>query len=489
MLLQVLGAVLLASFSRQQPATQPDEGCDAANPLRCADGVCRKDCSAPVLQVPLFCSDPIKNFQCVNNTCVTSYAECKALSGLTFNSTNSCSDSSFTRCKDGFCRRNCSTISYSNCPPSMPIKCGDGRCTKFEYQCSTHTCPFNRPFLCPDMTCARFLKNCTTSMAFRVFKRIEVPYNLGNSMSKIGMDIDGFEENGKGGSTMLFTLKSHFEIFAPPENSPNWIELNGKPFNDNCTMIVDPVSWDEIENVTNEIEVKRSISFDEDYPFEHTTVRRFFTVRSPLVKLSTTGRKDNNEYFAKPVKLLFNYNPIKASKKGKVADLQVIYYHQKLLCLGTIMGEDQKSWFCVSRKIISTSSTALGSQIEYEVPGPGVYAVIFRPDLVVLHLIQDTVSRSEENYCGFVCKYKVLILVYIIIAIPFILWGFQLVNTVFMSYQELGKDQHKVENVYKKIDAISHKTVAQLEREEMGEKDLKEDLKESEMFYVTNPIF
>lgn len=43
---------------------------------------------------------------------------------------------------------------------------------------------------------------------------------------------------------------------------------------------------------------------------------------------------------------------------------------------------------------------------------------------------QEEISKSPENYCGFICKYKVLLMVYVIIAIPFILWGFQLVNNL-----------------------------------------------------------
>lgn len=46
------------------------------------------------------------------------------------------------------------------------------------------------------------------------------------------------------------------------------------------------------------------------------------------------------------------------------------------------MGKENQTWYCISRKIVSASYTKLVSQIEYEIPGPGVYAVIFRPDLV-----------------------------------------------------------------------------------------------------------
>lgn len=329
MFLKALTIFGLQWLSLQQVSVNSDEGCTAENPMRCADGVCRKECDMSVLQVPRFCSEANNNYQCVNNTCVSSYAECRALSNATFaNNTRCATDEGHARCKDGYCRLNCSLLKYSNCPLTEPFKCGDGRCVKFEYECSSYTCPLNRPFLCPDMTCARFMKNCSSTMAFRVFKRIEIPYNLGSKMSKIGMEIDGNEELKNGTTTLLFTIRSHFEIFAPPKNSPNLLQLVNSSFNDNCTMIVDPISWDDVDGVVNSIEVNRSVSFDEDYPFEHTTVRRFFTVRSPVLNISTKGRKDDNEYYAKPISIRFMYNPIKASKNnGTIDNLQVRFYY------------------------------------------------------------------------------------------------------------------------------------------------------------------
>jgi hypothetical protein len=231
------------------------------------------------------------------------------------------------------------------------------------------------------MKCEPFLKNCINTMAFRVFKMIELPYNLSNTMSKIGMEVDGQEE-ARGQTTQLFTIRSNFEIFAPPRGSANDVALRSinKTFNSNCTLYVEAVSWETVSPVVNTIEVNRSISFDEDYPFEHTTVRNFFTVRSSVLNISTRGRMDDNEYFARPISIRFNYNPIKVGTTN-VSELQVDIANQNHLCLGVITGSSEQNWICASRKIIGVSST-VGAQIEYEVPGPGIYAVIFRPDFV-----------------------------------------------------------------------------------------------------------
>jgi hypothetical protein len=65
---------------------------------------------------------------------------------------------------------------------------------------------------------------------------------------------------------------------------------------------------------------------------------------------------------------------------------------QNYLCLGLLMnvGNETKRWTCVSRKIINIfgqdNSGVLPEvpQVEYEVAGPGIYAVILKPDIVVL---------------------------------------------------------------------------------------------------------
>lgn len=306
-MLRAIALMAVIGISLQNDA---DEGCNSTHPLRGADGDCMKHLNDSTMLIPSFCSNFQKNYQCVNNTCVGSYAECVQLSNLNIQNRTKCASSSHKRCNDGYCRLNCDLLKYSNCPMDQPIKCGDGRCVNFEFQCFSFSCPLDKPYLCPNMDCATFLKNCTDTMAYRSFKPLSVSYNLGASMSKIGVDIDGIEKNGLL-STHLFTVNSNFEIFAPPLNSPNQQLLNGKAFNGNCSLHVTPVSRLELLKVNNTIESNRSISFDESYPFQHMTVLSYFTVRSSVINITTSGRLDNNEYFGRPVLVKFTYDRIK----------------------------------------------------------------------------------------------------------------------------------------------------------------------------------
>lgn len=226
-------------------------------------------------------------------------------------------------CADGYCRREGTKLSYSNCNLTAPIRCGDGRCVQYEYQCSSLACPFDRPYMCPDMNCVPFLKNCTSTMAYRPFKSISLAYNLGNSMSKIGVDVDGIQIINST-QKLLFVLKSTFEVFSPPKDSPHYkqLQMTGKQFNGNCSLKIEPVARDEVYKVNNSIESNRTVSFDDSYPFTDLNVKHYFTVRSPVINITTSGRKDDNEYFGAPLKVKFFYDPIKISTK-KIEELKV----------------------------------------------------------------------------------------------------------------------------------------------------------------------
>lgn len=322
-MLQLLALLSAIGMSWQAPTA--DEGCNSTHLYRAADGECRKDYKESPMLIPKFCSSHKQNYQCINNTCVGSYAECKQMSNLTIQTRTECQSKDHKRCNDGYCRVNCDALKYSNCPLDQPIKCGDGRCMNFEFQCGSYSCPLNKPFLCPDMECAPFLKNCTDTMAFRPFKTISVSYHLGGSMSKIGVDIDGTEVVNKT-VTHLFNINSNFEIFAPPKDSPNLISLKGKTFDGNCSLDVTPVARMELMKVNNTLVANRTVSFDESYPFEHMTVMNYFTVRSTVLNISTSGRLDNNEYFGKPIVVRFNYDPIKQTATTYVNILKVIIH-------------------------------------------------------------------------------------------------------------------------------------------------------------------
>lgn len=193
----------------------------------------------------------------------------------------------------------------------QPLLCGDGRCVKFEHQCFSTECPLDSPFLCPDMRCETFLYNCRETMASRPFKDIKVLYNFGSSLSKVGIEIDGIEE-GPGSQKVLFTAVSTFEIFYPPKRSPYLSRLSGgKSFAENCTLEIKPISSSQTQKTTNNVSRMYTVSIDSKIQMKNMTIPSYFTVRSPVLNVSTTGRFDNNELFAKPMRVRFGYNPVK----------------------------------------------------------------------------------------------------------------------------------------------------------------------------------
>ena len=70
-------------------------------------------------------------------------------------------------------------------------------------------------------------------------------------------------------------------------------------------------------------------------------------------------------------------------------------------------------WVCVNRKFIgiydSSNSTLNHTSVEYEIPGPGIYAVILRPNPDVI---------KDSDLCGFVCKHKGRLLITFFLSFP-----------------------------------------------------------------------
>lgn len=56
-----------------------DEGCTELAPKRAADGKCKPENEESEMAIPNFCHDSANNYQCNENTCTSSYEECRSL--------------------------------------------------------------------------------------------------------------------------------------------------------------------------------------------------------------------------------------------------------------------------------------------------------------------------------------------------------------------------------------------------------------------------
>ena len=144
------------------------------------------------------------------------------------------------------------------------------------------------------------------------------------------------------------------------------------------TFSITSVGLRDIMDVENKINTQRMNRLSAFYQISGDSLPYHSTVRSSVVSVVATGRFDNNEYFEKPIRIKFNYNEIKTLGQPVPFD-QISQY----LCLGEVLNNN---WTCASSRIIgfygSKNSSSGFPMIEYNIPGPGIFAVILRPKLV-----------------------------------------------------------------------------------------------------------
>lgn len=135
------------------------------------------------------------------------------------------------------------------------------------------------------------------------------------------------------------------------------------------------VGFRDVKDAKNVLTDNMIPSVEKFYRTKAKNLPYYLTVRSSIVQVSSKGRFDNNEYFGEPIRILLNYNEIIA------LDLKLnITTLRNYICLGQLVNEQ---WECASRVIKQLlkreNSPSKQPMIEYELPGPGTFAVIFKP--------------------------------------------------------------------------------------------------------------
>jgi hypothetical protein len=279
--------------------------------------------------------------------------------------------------------------------------------------------------MCPDMTCVGVLSKCRSLMAYRPFKPIEAKFKIENTESQIGIDIEGMEDTTV--ETNLFLLRASYMMFSPPQKSPHWLNMTSGLKCD-CLLQITPLAKSNLSSVTVKLNFNSTSGLDKRFKVSNMSVPNMFAVRSPVIRITTTGRKDDREYFGKPVSVRFNYDPIKIENRDFGVTKLSSY-----LCLAQAISRssgENSTWQCVSRKIISMSDQDSPdpansiSQIEYEVPGPGVFAVVLVPDLESIKVKGGGINK----YCGYFCQIKVDLIIYMLLIIPLLIWFFRFLD-------------------------------------------------------------
>lgn len=141
------------------------------------------------------------------------------------------------------------------------------------------------------------------------------------------------------------------------------------------SITFESIGFRDIKEAKNEISDDLVPLVEKFYKTDSKNLPYYLTVRSSIVQVSSKGRFDNSEYFGDSIKILFNYNEISTIDFNLNKTTLKDY-----MCLGQLIGEN---WDCASRNVTNIlnreDSPSRFPMIEYELPGPGTFAVIFKP--------------------------------------------------------------------------------------------------------------
>lgn len=105
----------------------PDIGCTVNRPALCPNGVCYEDYSfCAAVQGCVVAPDVL---MCPSGVCTSDFGQCS-------DNRYECDLENYERCADGVCRRNCTEIFTNGCPSSAPFYCPSGRCGRTMLECT-----------------------------------------------------------------------------------------------------------------------------------------------------------------------------------------------------------------------------------------------------------------------------------------------------------------------------------------------------------------
>lgn len=156
------------------------------------------------------------------------------------------------------------------------------------------------------------------------------------------------------------------------------------------------------------------------------------SIKSSIIKVSTTGRFNDQDIFGGPLDLVMSTDEI---RKGSVLTSDPTH----VLCLG-VVDWASKLWRCSERDAKGRSSlynTLRTRKMYYTIQGPGTYAVILRPKF--------DPNQKPTAYKGIITSHKPQVLMILVCFIPvLVLLGGAMVDIFkFESYCKDVKDDRK----------------------------------------------
>lgn len=193
------------------------------------------------------------------------------------------------------------------------------------------------------------------------------------------------------------------------------------------------------------------------------------TIRSSAFRVYTKERLDDYEYFNTSLTTMFTINSLRRGENS-VSNLS------NFLCLGRLV-EGNQSWTCVSRQIRNEAefadSNLVATRLSYDIPGPGTYAVIFRPRM--------TPELMKMSYCGLICQNKRLLVTSIFITLPIIFSLLCFCWKVYILYRDRIEAEEAAKNARERLMQMETITA------DFKGQSLKEKL-EDNMQFKQNPL-
>lgn len=453
LLVATLSVLLGAVYG--QGGLAADQGCPNERPARCPRpdpyefidplANCQADYSlCPIAQL---CYNAEQTYQCSDGTCSKRFETCE-------NQERECNNKGYTRCPDGYCRRDCKAVRYSSCPMDAPLLCPQGKCVKYVYQCSGgHYCDLSRPFLCPDMSCGVNLGNCSATQTGRTF----LPFNVTYSPELSRMQ------------TKISRANIEFSVLYDSFNAPKFSPFETQKLAAGAMMLVEPVSLGQLRDITNRLNSTLAGVVKDFYMIAEEDIPYQITIRSTAFKIQTVGRLDDNEYFKVPIIAEMSINSIRKITSS-VSNIS------NYICLGRVI-EANKSWTCVSRNIRNEADFAdrneVATKLRYDIPGPGTYAVILRPRM--------TPELLKSSFCGLICQNKRLFVTFIFITLPIIFSMFYFCWKVYLLHRQRIENEEEAQNARERLMQMETLTV------DFKGQSLREKLEEGLQF-KQNPL-
>ena len=332
------------------------------------------------------------------------------------------------RCGDGVCRESCEGIPTNGCPSEKPVYCQNGDCVQFLNQCFDFRCSLDTPILCSNLQCRESLSSCPKNSLSTMVSDTEVDF-FAREGSSIMEQIEVPELDNT--TEIKLTLKAERRNLYYPAYTAAYqindekgvdsaelkISVTGIPMSDLRDTKLRYTSLNiEAEAFTNRI-FTRGLSSLKAHQF----------MRAFAFELSLGEEGYNHVLFTKPIEGLFKFNIVygypntglaaiddeddedERNEEDKEDYIDLLYPNdepEKIYCLG-MLNPVYNTWRCVNRIIKEITEES----IMYDIPGPGIYTVLFFPML----------SNEAEALCGWLCQNKKAVTTFLIFYLPLLI--------------------------------------------------------------------